>query len=161
MFEVRLVQANRIMPVVEELLDIGKRVRITVTGMSMYPFLRGNKDSVELISTNYQEVRRGDIVLVLRDNNQFVLHRIIKKKKKNFYLNGDAQQWSEGPIFPEQIVAKVITVWRGDKSISCSSRGWRILSLLWRFLFPIRCFTIKLYGRFHRVITNKARSKLL
>ncbi len=152
MFEIKLIKADSIMPAVEELLNAGSRVRITVTGMSMYPFLRGNKDLVELIKTGFAEVKKGDILLVVRDNRQYVLHRIIKKKKDSLYINGDAQQWCEGPIRPEQIVAKVIMVWRQDRGIPCNGKIWRMLSCLWYVLFPFRYFIINFYRRMRRIL---------
>lgn len=144
MSEIRMIKVNKMMPAVKELLTAGKRVRITVTGMSMYPFLRGNIDSVELVHTGFSEVRQGDILLVNRENGEYVLHRVIRKKKEFLHLNGDAQQWCE-IIYPEQIIAKVINVWRKDKSISCSNLKWRALSYLWQMVFPLRYFIINLY----------------
>jgi signal peptidase len=145
MCEVKFKKVGTMMPVINELLDEGKRVRITVTGMSMYPFLRHNVDSVELMKTNYSNVHRGDIVLIVRDDKQYVLHRIIRKKKKCFYLNGDGQQWCEGPLLPEQIIAKVCNIWRKDHCISCSNKFFKVLSFLWLLVFPFRYIIIETY----------------
>jgi hypothetical protein len=160
MSEVKLIKANRMIPLAEELLDAGKGVRITVTGMSMYPFLRENKDSVELVKASYKEVKRGDILLVLKDGEHYVLHRIFFKRKKHFYLNGDAQQWFEGPIYPEQLIAKVSKVFRGDRCIDCKDKGWRVLSFLWCLVFPLRYLAIKSYRRLHRMANHSIRSTL-
>ncbi|MGB8454368.1 MAG: S24/S26 family peptidase [Anaerocolumna sp.] len=153
MFEVRLIKTNSIIPAAEELLNGGQRVRITVTGMSMYPFLRGNKDRVELVRTNFSEIKRGDIVLAVRENKQYVLHRVIKKKKNYVYINGDAQQWCEGPIYPEQIIARVIAIWRLDNCIPCSGKGWKALTSFWRILFPFRYLIIKSYRQMRKVLS--------
>jgi signal peptidase I len=145
MCEIKLMKVGTMMPVMNELLDEGKRVRITVTGMSMYPFLRHNKDSVELMKTNYTKVHRGDIVLIVGDDNQYILHRIISKKKKYFYLNGDAGHVCEGPLYPEQIIAKVCNIWRNDHCIPCSNKIFKILSFLWFLVFPFRYIIIEAY----------------
>lgn len=152
MYKVKLMKTNIIMPAIKELFEEGQRVRITVTGMSMYPFLRGDKDSVELTRTVFAEVRQGDILLVLRNNQQYVLHRLIRKKNDHIYLNGDAQQWWEGPIYPEQLVAKVVTVYRQDSCIPCTNKAWRTFSFIWLVLFPFRYLIIKSYRQIHRLI---------
>lgn len=151
MCEVKLIKANGIIPVVKELLEDGKRVRITVTGMSMYPFLREHKDSVELIKVDMDQIRLRDIILIKRDTGEYILHRVIKKSKNTLYLNGDAQQWCEGPIRPEQIIGKVAYVWRQDLCIPCTNKWWIILSFCWRILLRVRYPIIRTY-RFMRKI---------
>ncbi|WFR57890.1 S24/S26 family peptidase [Anaerocolumna sp. AGMB13025] len=160
MSEVKFIKASSMIPAAEELLEAGKGVRITVTGMSMYPFLRENKDSVELVKVSYKEVSKGDILLVLKDREHYVLHRLFFKRKKHFYLNGDAQQWFEGPIYPDQLIAKVSKVYREDRCIDCSDKGWRALSFLWRLIFPLRYVAIKSYRKFQRMANHRIRSTL-
>lgn len=86
-----------------------------VTGMSMYPFLRENIDSVELSKANISNIRRGDIVMILRDSNVYVMHRVIKVEESCFYMVGDAQEDIEGPLRYDQVFVKVTSVWRKDK----------------------------------------------
>ena len=50
MGEIRQITVNKMIPVIEELLEEGMRIRITVTGSSMYPFLRDKKDSCGVVS---------------------------------------------------------------------------------------------------------------
>lgn len=158
MSEVKSIKEKCLMPEVKKLLDAGIRVRITVTGMSMYPFLRGGKDKVELINTVYEEVKQGDILLVIRENGQYVLHRMLVKGKRRFYLNGDAQQWWEGPLYPNQIIARVRTIWRQDRCISCEDKRFRYLSQMWFFLLPFRYILIRVYC-FRRVIRKVIRGR--
>lgn len=158
MCEVRSVKADRVFPAAIELMDNNIRVRITVTGRSMYPFLRENLDSVELKRTDYSEIKRGDIVLILRDNGMYVLHRVLRKEREYFFMVGDAQQWIEGPLNPEQLIAKVTSVWRGNKCITCSTLSWRFLSQLWLCMLPLRYFIIKNFGRLRRLISPNERA---
>jgi SOS-response transcriptional repressor LexA len=151
MGEIRQITVNKMIPVIEELLEEGMRIRITVTGSSMYPFLRDKKDSVELYRSSYDQLKRGDIVLIRRDNGEYVLHRVVKKDRKYFYMNGDAQQWWEGPIKPKQVIAKVTKVWRKDRCILCSSFLWRLASILWMLLIPFRDLIFKSYYHLRRL----------
>lgn len=147
MSEIKYLKTAKMMPVIKELLSTGGRVRITVTGMSMYPFLRGDKDSVLLAATGFTQLKPGDIVLIQRRNSQYVLHRVMKKKKECIYLNGDAQQWCEGPIYPEQIIAKAEGVWREGRYLESSHKVLRFLIHMWRWALPIRYVLIRLNGR--------------
>lgn len=73
----KTVKSKIAFPFIKEILDKGSRVRITVTGMSMYPFLREHMDSVELSKANFSERDRGDIVMVMRNSHEYVMHRVM------------------------------------------------------------------------------------
>lgn len=137
-----------IFPIAQKLLEMDKDVKITVTGGSMYPFLRDGVDSVILAGAVSYQPKRNDIVLVIRKNGQFVLHRIVKVRKNAVYILGDAQKHIEGPFMREDIVAVVRSVCRNGTIIDTSCFSWQALSCLWRFLRPARVrlisWTIKL-----------------
>jgi len=147
MQKLKLVKSERIFPIIKEILDEDKSTRITVTGMSMYPFLRENIDSVELSKANLSNIRRGDIVMILRDSNVYVMHRVIKVEENCFYMVGDAQQDIEGPLRYDQIFAKITSVWRKDKKIDVSNVWWNFFSNLWMILLPFRSNIITSYRR--------------
>lgn len=140
--QVLKVKSNEIFPVIAELLDSGQTARITVTGNSMNPFLKAGRDSVELSKTNFREIRRGDIVLIRRTNGIYVLHRVYKKADNSFFIVGDAQQWIEGPLYPEQLVAKISSVRRNNKEIPCTNVTWVFLSRVW---LRLRIFRYKIF----------------
>lgn len=144
MCELRHIESKTIFPIIKDILDSRKSVRITITGMSMYPFLRECLDSVELSFASFQTINKGEIVLVLRNNGQYALHRVIKKEEECFYMIGDAQQWIEGPLYSNQLIAVVTAVWRKNKRIEYTNVWWRILSLIWLKIIPFRCFLIRI-----------------
>jgi signal peptidase len=152
MQKLKLVKSEFIFPVIKDILDKGTSTRITVTGMSMYPFLRENIDSVELSKVDFSDIRRGDIVMVLRDTNEYVMHRVIKVEENWLYIVGDAQQFIEGPLRSNQIVAKITAVWRKDKKIDSLNLWWNLLSKMWMMLLHFRVFIIKSYGTLRRLI---------
>lgn len=154
----KILKAKDMLSVAKELIDKGKRVRITVTGNSMYPFLRDTKDSVLLTLADYKDVEFGDVILALHKDGLYVLHRVIKKKKNYFYTNPDAAGYREGPLYPGQIIGKVVKVYRKDKEITCGNPLWRGLSLIWFLLLPFRPFIIRSYRLICRIIRT-VRSK--
>lgn len=156
---IKKLQAKDIFPMVKEFLDNGKRIRITVTGNSMYPFLRDSKDSVELSLAEYRDIKFGDILLVLQEDGAYIMHRLIKKKRNYFYINGDAGRYLEGPLYPGQIIAKVIRVWRKEQEIECNHPLWRGLCVGWFLVLPFRKLIIRRYSSVSRLIKT-VRSKL-
>jgi hypothetical protein len=117
----------------------------------MMPFLRENIDSVELSSVGFDDLHFGQVTLIKRKNGQYILHRLIRKKKDCFYIAGDAQLWTEGPLLPEQLVAVVTTVWRRDRSVSPTGILWQTLSIIWWLRLPARYILSKPYRLLRKV----------
>jgi signal peptidase I len=145
MHKIRYIQSKQLFPVVQELLKTGVSATITVTGMSMYPFLREDMDSVELSASSFVDIHLGDIVLILRESDEYVLHRVLRKDMNCFYIIGDAQQWVEGPLYPNQLIAVVTAVWRKNKRIEYTNFWWKLLSSIWMKLIPFRYLLIRIY----------------
>jgi signal peptidase I len=154
MCEVRQIKAHTLFPLIMELIEKGQSAKISVSGTSMLPLLRNEIDSVELSKGCFDNIKRGDIVMAKRLDGAYVMHRVIKKNEDSFFIVGDAQQWIEGPLKPEQLVAVVKTIWRENQKISCDNLFWRFLSGLWLLIRPHRHFLFKVYGR-ARSIRNK------
>ena len=152
MCEIKRIKSETLFEVIKEVLSQGDKVHITVTGMSMYPFLREGIDGVELIHGSYVDINRGDIVIIQRETGEYVMHRVLNKHLDHFYIIGDAQQWIEGPLRPDQLIAIVTAVWRGDKRIDCANFWWKILSRLWLRLIPFRYLILGSYRRFRRIL---------
>lgn len=144
MRELIKVKAAELFGLVDEILGIGEKAWITVTGMSMYPFLREGRDSVELSSVTYDALKRGDIVLIRRETGQYVLHRLLKKDRDRFFIIGDAQQWVEGPLEPSQLLAYVTSIKRGKQIISCNNIILRCAVGIWLALIPYRNKVIRI-----------------
>lgn len=144
MCQIVKVKAGEIFPIIQNILDAGNKVWITVTGMSMYPFLREEKDCVELVKAGIEAVNRGDIVLIQRVTGEYVLHRVQRKEGNALYIVGDAQSWLEGPVFPRQLLARVECIRRNGHNVSCSQPVWKFLALLWLKLIPARRYLLKL-----------------
>lgn len=154
MCSVKRIKAATMFPLISEILSQGQCAKITVTGNSMFPFLRDGIDSVELTKGSFQQLSRGDIVMIRRTSGEYIMHRIIRKEINFFFMVGDAQQWVEGPLYPEQVVAIVTAIWRKDKRIDCSNRWWRCLTNLWLTILPYRYFILKLHRGIRKLVPN-------
>ena len=64
-------------PLIKDFISKEKQVAITVTGNSMSPFLKDKRDKA-VLSPITKKPKKDDVVLYLRDNGTYVLHRIFK-----------------------------------------------------------------------------------
>lgn len=141
-------KSKEIFSLMDKSFDDGKNVWVVISGMSMYPFLREDIDRVELTRREFSHIKKGDIVLIQRTSGEFVLHRVLKKNKFDFYIIGDAQQWIEGPILKNQLKAVAINMNRNGKMISCNNFILKILIKFWLILRPIRYKLIRIFRFF-------------
>ncbi len=107
-------------PLIREVVGKGGSFRLYPRGVSMLPLLREGIDSVKLGAP--ETVKKGDVVFYLRENGEYVLHRVIGKHKESFTLCGDAQLLPEHGIRRDQIFAKAIGFWRGEEYIAATDR---------------------------------------
>lgn len=138
-------------PKLKEMLSAGASVPIVVTGSSMVPFLRHQKDVVYLRSPDLMPPKRGDILFFQRDTGEFILHRLYRIVNGNFIINGDAQNWFEG-ITPNQVLGVVEKISRNKgKKFSPRRLDWKVMSTIWRWLLPVRPRLLNLFGKISRI----------
>jgi GNAT superfamily N-acetyltransferase len=131
-----ILPSHALMPVVRDALARGQRVRMTVTGSSMWPLLCNN-DAVELEPA--PPPRRGDVVLVRTSlpgtADRYALHRVVRiDGDATFFVRGDAQSRSEGPFAPEALLGRVTTSWHKGCPRDQLRGRWRLAGTVW-----VRC----------------------
>lgn len=137
--KVKAVSSDTLIPLLLNLIEQGQQVRLTVTGKSMRPFLRNEIDSVLLEKKPFSDIRIGDIILIRRDSGEYVLHRVVDKLDGYVYIAGDAQDWFEGPIYKETVLAVACAVYRRDKKITNDNNIlWKVMIWLWVRTFAVR-----------------------
>lgn len=148
-----MIKADDWVGAILPLLKEGKSVKIKPTGGSMVPFITGDRDMVEIKAVG-PNLKRGDIVLYRRDNGQYILHRIFRVGSDGYYMLGDSQNWVEGPISPEQIVAQSEIYYKDGIRKDNSKVSMRIKYTVWFWLRPVRGILIKL-NTFKRRLLGK------
>ena len=138
--------ANDILiPELARLLAEGKEVRFTPSGVSMRPFIEGDRDSV-VLSPIVARPRVGDILLVRIENNSqfstptYVLHRLIRIEGETFVLQGDGNLMGEETCTGEGLIGRVTAIESPAGRRKPLTRG-----RLWHFLFPLRRWLLKIY----------------
>lgn len=130
------VALKEIYPTIKEKIDNGGTVKLPITGISMRPLLVWGRDTVDIIKCD--SPKKGDIVFYLRDNGQFVLHRIVDTDENGYVLCGDNQWYLERGIRHRHIIAVVKSITRKGKTFDVTNIPYRIYSSLWMALLPLR-----------------------
>ena len=92
----------------------------TVVGTSMMPFLRQGKDLVKVVPLT-GKLSKYDIALFKRPTGEYVLHRVVKVKKKYYVICGDNRFLRE-KIPPEWIIGVAESAFINDEEIQMSER---------------------------------------
>lgn len=120
---------EQLWPLLDEQLAHGSAV-LNVTGGSMRPLLRGGRDTVRLERLT-RPGRRGEIVLYRREDDSFVLHRVIHTLEEGCVCCGDAQ-WKCELVPHERMLARATEL--------CLAGRWRSAERT----FAERCWTAAL-----------------
>ena len=142
------IENNILIPELARLLAEGKEVRFTPSGVSMRPFIEGDRDSV-ILSPMQRLPQIGDIILanatVLNGHKKYVLHRLIRIESSEigeplYILMGDGNPVGEESCTREDIIGRVIRI------ESPSGRSKPLTrARLWHLLLPVRKYLLKIY----------------
>ena len=115
---------------VEEVLEREGRLVYTNVGISMLPLLRQGKDLFVVEKRGPERLRAGDVVLYRRPPNQYVLHRIVKVRERDYVILGDNCVNREYGITDEDILGVLTGFVREGKHHTVTEKGYRLYSFL-------------------------------
>lgn len=136
--------ANDILiPELARLLAEGKEVRFTPSGVSMRPYIEGDRDSV-ILAPLRREPRRGDILLAevetLCGRRTYVLHRLIRIEGQTLVLQGDGNLAGEERCKTAEVIGLVVRIENPKGHRKMLTKG-----KLWFALKPVRKWLLKIY----------------
>ena len=117
-------------PLILEAFNNDLTFKFPIRGESMLPLLKTN-DFVTISKIN-RRMKKGDILLYRRDNQQFVLHRVRRIKKGIYTMVGDHQRVVEKNIKDSNLIGVVISYWKNDKEYKLNRLSYKIYKLLVR-----------------------------
>ena len=130
----------------DDLLSKGIEVVLMTKGNSMLPFIRGEKDSVNL--KRFGAVEVGDIVLARIAPQRYVLHRIFAIDGDAVTLMGDGNLAGTEHCALADVKAKVTHVVNADGIAHEIDNGWRRRAArIWFRLRPLRRYLLAIYKR--------------
>lgn len=156
----RLVIGNDILFAnVVALLSRGHSVTIPVKGVSMLPFIRGDRDNVVLepVESCTPEgsarirVNVGDIVL-FRYAGRYILHRILEFDGDSAVIQGDGVSRNKEICRRDDICGRVTQIIKADGTvIDPYSAAMRRKLAIWMRLRPFRRYILFIYRRIIRL----------
>lgn len=141
------VENNIFVDQIDSLIKKGHSVTILVRGNSMGPFIVDRRDKVVLSPFDKSELKRGDVVLAVDDQERFILHRIIKREGDILYLFGDGNTDQIEVSSVDGVIGKMTTILRKNKSYHVDAPFWRGYSSVWMALKPIRRYILAVWRR--------------
>ena len=141
------------MPLIREALDSGQSVRFYPRGISMLPMLRQDIDSV-VLSPVKGRLKKYDLPLYRRDDGKYVLHRVIAVSD-TYTCMGDNQFVPEAGLRQDQMIAVVTALFRGERTISVSSRSYRLYCVLWTGSAQLRNLYRRVKNRLKRILQRR------
>ena len=137
---------SEFLPEVVKMLNERHTVTLRLRGFSMRPFLEDGRDKALL--TKLVTIKKGDAVLAEVTPGHYVLHRIISIKGENVVLRGDGNIEVERCSLAD-IKGFAIGFYRKRRTKLDRTNGlkWRVYSLVWTTLFPLRRYLLAFYRR--------------
>lgn len=143
-----MTRMDNLVPLFQERLEAGQKVRFSPRGISMLPMLRQGRDCV-ILSPVPEKLKKYDLPLYRRDDGKYVLHRVVRVDE-TYTCIGDNQFVYEPGLRHDQMIAVVSAFCRDEKQYSISHMGYRIYCRLWHYSRPVRHFCRRAIGWIRR-----------
>ena len=109
-------------------LSAGDALQLKVISQSMSPLMQRG-DAVRVEIAPLEQISRGEVVLVQREND-YLTHRLIHKSAQKWQTKGDNNRLPDPPASGNRLIGRVTRIQRGDKITSLQTRKWQIINLL-------------------------------
>ena len=150
------IENDILIPELARLLAEGKEVRFTPSGVSMRPFIEGDKDSV-VLSPLDSSPKKGDLLLAEANapdgQKKYVLHRLIRIETISPFPSGEGREeafsyilMGDGNLSGTESCTRAGIIGRVTRIETSSGRTKPLTrGKLWLRLKPHRSFLLKLY----------------
>ena len=146
--QTKQVRLNEIYGVMKEMLESGGTVNFNPKGTSMLPTIHNDGDRV-VIKKAVDPLKKYDLPLYIRDDGQFVLHRVVGVNADGTYnMCGDNQWAVEKGIRHDQLAGIVTEIHRGKRTFSADNKLYCAYVRIWVGIMPLRHI---LFGGINRV----------
>lgn len=141
-------------PQIEWMLQSGRQVTLQISGDSMRPTLKPRRDAAILEPLDTWPPERGDILFFKseRSPSGYALHRVVRVEGDGAYVNGDAQNWTEGPILQAAALAHAVALVRKGKLMDVKKPLYRAYVALWRYTRPVRKPLFAIWRKFKSLL---------
>ena len=142
----KLVVSNDFFAEAAEVLRSGRSVRLHVDGQSMYPFIHGGIDEIEVVPYDGITPPEPWCCPFYRWNGSYMIHRFIGKNGDNWQMLGDGNICRVEEVPQKEIIGILRTIYHPDGTTQdCRDRRWLRRAAWWYRLRRVRRFLIPLF----------------
>lgn len=126
-----------------EALKKGERVRIFITGQSMYPFIRSGKDTVEIVPCPPEGELPELCCPFYCWEGHYMIHRYIGRRGDDYLMLGDGNLARIERVKRSEIIGLLHCIRHADGTVQdCNDPRWLRRARWWVRLRPIRRWLI-------------------
>lgn len=122
-----------------DILEKGRSIRFQANGWSMRPFIRDG-DFIVVSPVKSSSIRKGDVVFYSDAENKIIVHRIIRKYKKNdritVLIKADASFGSSEKVEIQNVLGKVVAIERNGREKRLDRKLYQIMGLFFAVISP-------------------------
>ena len=146
----KLVVPNSFLSEAAEALRAGQTVKLHIDGQSMYPFIHGGKDLVEVVPCPPE----GELPLYCcpfyQWEGRYMIHRYIGREGDECLMLGDGNLVRIERVKRGDIIGLLRTIYRPDGTEQvCTEARWLRRAYWWVRLRPLRRFLLPLCRLLH------------
>ena len=137
----------------------GKSIRFQAKGWSMRPFIRDG-DFIVVSPIENSSIKTGDVVFYLTTENKIIVHRVIKKYKKDkdnrimMFIKGDATFSYPEKIEMQNVLGKVIAVERNGRKKRLDAKLYQTKGMLFAGISPFSQWTYPFLSKIKKYFNN-------
>lgn len=129
-----------------EALKQGKTVKIYADGQSMYPFIRGGADRVEIVPYNPSDELPLWCCPFFRWEGMYMIHRYVGKQGDRYRMMGDGNLYRIEEVGRDEIIGVLRYIYHADGMMQdCTEQRWLKRGEWWYRLRRIRRFLLPLF----------------
>ena len=136
--------------------DTCVKVKIRITGHSMQPLIRRNRDFVT-IQPLRRKALKGDIVLFRNVDGRYIVHRVRRVYDDGVQTMGDNRLSPDTKILEKDVLGLVTHIHRGSRTVFVDTRIWRLLGRLHMAAAPLRRAAAFVFGPLKRMLGRMVR----
>lgn len=145
----KLIVPNSFLAEAAEVLRQGQSVKLHIDGQSMYPFIRGGIDLVEVVPCPPEGELPAWCCPFYLWEGRYMIHRYIGREGDECLMLGDGNIARIERVRRQEIIGLLRCIYRPDGTIQdCSDPRWLRKAAWWYRLRPLRRFLLPIFRLF-------------